>query len=130
VPTLAQAFLNPETFTKLQKHKDERNKEMGKMGYAVFNIPWNMSFNYTLSYDANAPYSYYPRNAYVQTLGVSGSVTPTKNWNFGYSTGYDFINSKISSLSIDLKRDLHCWMFTFNWMPIAPSGYQYFIFRD
>jgi hypothetical protein len=102
---------------------------MEKMGYTVFNIPWNMSFNYTLSYDANAPYSYYARNEYIQTLGVSGSVTPTKNWNFGYSSGYDFVNSKISSLSIDLKRDLHCWMFTFNWMPIAPSGYQYFIFE-
>ena len=125
----ASFSLSPETFKKLQKHKTERNKEMEKMGYTVFNIPWSMAFNYTLSYDANAPYSYYPRNSYIQTLGVSGSVTPTKNWNFGYSSGYDFVNHKISSLSLDLKRDLHCWMFTFNWMPIAPSGYQYFIFE-
>jgi outer membrane usher protein FimD/PapC len=125
----ASFSLSPETFKKLEKHKTERNKEMEKMGYTVFNIPWNMAFSYTLNYDANAPYSFNARNSYVQTLSVNGSVTPTKNWNFGYSSGYDFVNNKISSLSLDLKRDLHCWMFTFNWMPIAPGGFQYFIFE-
>jgi hypothetical protein len=69
---------------------------------------------------------------YLNTLtgGVtSGNVTLTKSWSVGYSSGYDFVNKKIASLFLDLKRDLHCWVFTFSWSPIAPGGYSFFNFQ-
>jgi hypothetical protein len=36
---------------------------------------------------------------------------------------------KISHLGIDLRRDLHCWQFTFNWTPLSAYGTKYFMFN-
>lgn len=121
--------LNQATFKSLQKHAEERKKEMDKAGYAAFGMEWDMSIGYTISYFADNVFLSNTASNFVQTLQVSGRVSPTKNWRVNYSTGYDFINKRLSTLSIDVARDLHCWQFTFSWMPIAPGGYQYFLFR-
>jgi hypothetical protein len=62
-------------------------------------------------------------------LSFSGNLTPTKNWSFTFNSGYDFSLKKISHLGIDLRRDLHCWQFTFNWTPLSAYGTKYFMFN-
>jgi len=121
--------LLPEMFKRIEGHATDRQLELREKGYNEFDIPWNVAISYTINYNAYA--KIYNPNAsnYIQNLIFNGSVTPTKNWSFGYQSGYDFIQKRISQLSVDLKRDLHCWQFTFNWMPIAPYGYQYFMFQ-
>ncbi|MDY5969150.1 MAG: putative LPS assembly protein LptD [Bacteroidales bacterium] len=88
--------------------------------YADFNVPWNFSFNYTLSYVSTfvaAQYNF--KSNVVQTLGVSGNFSLTENWKISLTTGYDFENKGLSHTSIDIYRDLHCWEMRFNWVPFG-----------
>lgn len=127
---LALSFgMNAETFKGNKERKEARNKEMSELGYTPFAIPWNMNLSYNLNYIANSQDLYGAKSDYTQTLTFSGSITPSKNWTFSYSSGWDFIQNKISRLGIDLRRDLHCWQFNFVWEPIAPGGSQYFTFQ-
>lgn len=120
--------LSQQTFEGKKKRKETRKAENEKYGYDAYELPWSINFNYAIQYQANS-FNDLSKTAYIQTLGFSGNVTVTKGWTFGYSSGYDFINQKIASLFIDLKRDLHCWQFTFSWSPIAPGGFSFFNFQ-
>ena len=121
--------LNSETLTGNKNNKEARKKEMLALGYSPFSIPWNISFNYNINYVANKTDLYRTNSNYVQTLGFGGSLNPTSGWSVNYNSGWDFVNNKISSLNVNLKRDLHCWVFTFDWSPITPFGYQFFFFQ-
>ena len=88
--------------------------------YADFSMPWNVSFNYTLSYVSTyvaAQYNF--KNDIIQTLSVSANAEITKNWRVAVSTGYDFVNKGLSYTSVDIYRDLHCWEMRFNWIPFG-----------
>ena len=88
--------------------------------YADFSMPWNVSFNYTLSYVSTYVAAQYKfKNDIIQTLSVSANADITKNWRVAVSTGYDFVNKGLSYTSIDIYRDLHCWEMRFNWVPFG-----------
>jgi hypothetical protein len=88
--------------------------------YADFSVPWNLSFNYTLSYVSTyvaAKYNF--KSEVVQTLGFSGNFSLTDKWKFTFSSGYDFVNHGLSYTSLDIYRDLHCLEMRFNWIPFG-----------
>lgn len=88
--------------------------------YMDFSVPWNLSFNYTLSYVSTYVANLYAlKNEVIQTFGFTGNVTLTPNWKVAFSTGYDFVNKGMSYTSIDIYRDLHCWEMRFNWIPFG-----------
>ena len=88
--------------------------------YADFTMPWNLSFNYTLSYVSTYVAAQFNlKKEVIQTLSVSGNVDLTPNWKIAFSTGYDFVNKGISYTSLDIYRDLHCWEMRFNWVPFG-----------
>ena len=88
--------------------------------YADFTMPWNLSFNYTLSYVSTYVAAQFNlKKEVIQTLSVSGNVDLTPNWKLAISTGYDFVNKGISYTSLDIYRDLHCWEMRFNWVPFG-----------
>ncbi|MFZ4797604.1 MAG: putative LPS assembly protein LptD [Bacteroidia bacterium] len=116
------------TFEGKKKRKDIRKKESEKWGYMAYDLPWSLNLSYNFRYEANS-YRDVNKTDYIQTLEFGGNVTLTKGWSLGYTSGYDFVNKKIARLFIDLKRDLHCWVFTFSWSPIAPDGFSFFNFQ-
>lgn len=88
--------------------------------YVDFSVPWNMSFNYTLSYvNAYVANEFNYQSNLIQTLSISGNLTLTEKWKVAFSTGYDFVNHGMSYTSIDIFRDLHCWEMRFNWVPFG-----------
>ena len=88
--------------------------------YADFSMPWNISFNYTLSYVSTYVASQYNfKNDIIQTLSVSANTEITRNWRIAVTTGYDFVNKGLSYTSVDIYRDLHCWEMRFNWVPFG-----------
>ncbi len=125
------ASFSPEMFGKKTNKRNHYDGELRYINdfptdYYDFNIPWNLSMNYTVSY-----YKYQTLNNptgtnYVQTINFNGDVNVTKNWKVGYSSGYDFREKKITFTSIDFVRNLHCWEFKLNWIPIGPR--QSFLF--
>jgi hypothetical protein len=120
--------ISQATFEGDKKRKEERKKYNEKLGYLGYEMPWTLSLNYAINYLANGSRDL-TKTEYIQTLGFNGSVTLTQGWSVGYSSGYDFINQKVASLFLDIKRDLHCWVFTFSWSPIAPGGFSFFNFQ-
>jgi hypothetical protein len=94
-----------------------------KYGYPVFDIPWTLSFRYSLSYTPTIL-----RTTITQTLSFDGSVTLTKKMSATFSSGYDFNASKITYTTIGITRDLHCWDMSLNWVPIGTTqGWNFMI---
>lgn len=79
-----------------------------------FNIPWNLRINYNFNYSKPSLL----KNT-TQTLGFSGDLSLTPKWKIGFTSGYDFKNRKLTTTSINLYRDLHCWEMRMTVIPIG-----------
>ncbi|WP_439698086.1 putative LPS assembly protein LptD [Mucilaginibacter sp. AW1-7] len=83
--------------------------------YIDFNVPWNISLNYSYSYS-----NYLNQVSTSNTLMISGDVSITQKWKIQYSTNYDFKAMKLASAtSFSIYRDLHCWDLSFQWVPFG-----------
>ncbi|MDR3185160.1 MAG: LPS-assembly protein LptD [Prevotellaceae bacterium] len=88
--------------------------------YADFNAPWSFNFNYGYNYSVSYNYTneqLIRNNNHNQTLGFSGQLQLTKAMHLGMSSGFDFKEIQLTTTSFDLRYDLHCFEFTFNWVP-------------
>ena len=56
---------------------------------------------------------------FSQAISLRGDVNLSKKWKLNVFTGIDLKTGKISTTSIDIYRDLHCWEMSFNWQPIG-----------
>lgn len=101
-------------------------------GYYLSNIPWNLNFNYSLAvgYDRqnfDREKREYPYEI-TQSLGISGNITPTKNWSFNFSTYFDFEYKKFTTMQCSITRQMHCWQMSASVIPIGPyQSYQFTI---
>jgi lipopolysaccharide assembly outer membrane protein LptD (OstA) len=84
------------------------------VGYVDFDVPWNITVGYNYNYSKPA----FEKNI-TQTLRLSGDLSLTKKWKISFSTNYDITNKELSSTSLNIHRDLHCWEMTFSWIPIG-----------
>ena len=85
-------------------------------------MPWSISFSYGVN--LNRANFNLDKNEFDYRLNhslmVNGSIQPTKNWNFNFSTSYDFEANRIANMTIGITRDLHCWSFTASAIPFGP----------
>lgn len=115
--SLGTSFSNKN---KPEDKKDKKKKEPVKKdtGYEAFNIPYVFNVSYKINY-------FEPKDTtlkkVVQSLAFSGDINATKNWKVGFSSGYDFINKKLTYTSFNIHRDLHCWELKLN---VIPFGFQ------
>ena len=89
--------------------------------YYDFSLPWNLGFNYTISYSSsptNNGTTGYQKNI-TQTLGINGSVTILPKMGVTFQGGYDFQAKELTPASIIITRDLHCWQMSFAWIPFG-----------
>ena len=89
--------------------------------YYDFSIPWNIGFNYVISYGisyVNNGTTGYKKNV-SQTIGFNGSVNLTPKTGISFTTGFDIQNRKLTTTSISITRDLHCWQMSFIWIPFG-----------
>ncbi len=82
--------------------------------YVDFSIPWSLNLNYNFSYSKPDPTSEKNIN---QSFTFNGDISLTSNWKIGFGSGYDFKTKELSVTKIDFFRDLHCWEFSFGWIP-------------
>ncbi len=101
---------------------DDSGTEMSSDGYAKWTVPWSLSFNYSIGYAYGQfnkeKMEYDPR--ITQNLSLSGSIRPTKNWNFSFSASYDFDKGKIAYMNCNISRDLHCFAMRASFVPVGP----------
>jgi hypothetical protein len=89
--------------------------------YYDFSIPWNLGFNYVISYSAqytNNGTTGYRKNV-NQTIGFNGSVNLGEKTGISFTSGFDIQNKKLTTTSISITRDLHCWQMSFVWIPFG-----------
>jgi hypothetical protein len=126
----ASASLNPAVFhpqaqppapgTTLQTITPEQSAKLALINsdpnaYIDFNVPWNLSVNYTFSYS-----NFYTGTSVSNTVMLSGDVTVTKGWKVQYTTNYDLRKAQLSSAtSFGIHRDLHCWDLSMQWLPFG-----------
>jgi hypothetical protein len=82
--------------------------------YEPFDIPWNLSLNYTMQYNKPAFVE-----SYTQTVELNGYINLTKKWRVGFRSGYDITNRDITFTSLEVHRDLHCWEMNFSCIPLG-----------
>ena len=97
------------------ENKDEKKEEDENRDF--YTIPWDLSANYSLTYDKGHNIAAFADT--TQSLTFSGNLKITKNWKIGFRSGYDFDEKELTYSSVDIYRDLHCWEMLFHWIPLG-----------
>ncbi|MBD8349219.1 putative LPS assembly protein LptD [Dysgonomonas sp. HGC4] len=110
--------------------KKEAAGEFDQDGFLKNDIKWNLSINYNMSYNSKFDQERERfKGVITHNLGFNGSIQPTKNWNLSFNASYDVPNSRISWLTCNLSRNLHCWNITASFNPIGPYATYYISLR-
>lgn len=99
-------------------------------GYMKWEVPWSLTFNYSINYGYGAfnkkkmEYD----GKITQNLSLSGNIRPTKNWNISFTASYDFNAHKLAYMNCNISRDLHCFTMTASVIPVGPyKSYNFHI---
>lgn len=107
-----------ESSNKNNKEEDE----LGNDGYVKWEVPWSLSVNYSIGYAYGAfnykKMEYDPR--ITQNLSFSGSIRPTKNWNFSFTASFNFDTKRLAYMNCNISRDLHCFAMRASFVPVGP----------
>lgn len=96
--------------------------EFDAYGYMVTKVPWSLSFSYSLNlgYGEFDPSILEYRYQLTHGLSFNGNIQPTKNWQFNFNATYDFDAKKISYMTCNITRNLHCFQMTASFVPVGP----------
>ena len=83
-------------------------------GYMPFKLPWNLTFSYGISMSEDRSAEINLRNMrypykFTQNLNMSGNIGISDNWRINFSSGYDFERGKLTTTTMNISRDLHCF---------------------
>ncbi len=113
-----------------QVEQNQKETEQDSEGYEEFSLPWNLNVSYSISYgnyQFNKETLEYDRRL-TQSLNFSGSINFSKNWSFTISSGYDFLNHEMSYTSCSVRRNLHCWSASLDFIPFGTNqGFNFHI---
>jgi hypothetical protein len=98
--------------TKTQQNARQSDTESSEL--SDFKTAWHLRVDYNLLY--SKPYI---ESTVTQSLRLTGDLALTKKWNINFSSGYDFVNKKITYTTMGIRRDLHCWTMSINLVPFG-----------
>ncbi len=124
-----ESLVKPEG-GRLRQAKKEDTSDRDADGYWINTVPWSLSFNYSLNLNWDMTNFNYEKKEYpyqlTHALTFSGNIQPTKNWRFNFNATYDFEVNKISYLTCNISRNLHCFTMTANISPVG--NYKFYTF--
>lgn len=91
-------------------------------GYLINKMDWSLGFNYNLSLgwgEFNPRIKEYDYK-WRHDLSFNGQFSPTTNWRFNFSANYNFEENRITNMTCNVTRDLHCWSMTASFIPLGP----------
>lgn len=97
-----------------QSKGDSKNADVDSDGYMPFKLPWSFSVSYgiIMAEDRTAPINIknmrYPYR-FTQNLNFSGNIGISDNWKINYTSGYNFEYKKLTTTTMNISRDLHCF---------------------
>lgn len=121
--------LDPTSIQGLQMAAEKRKKKIkekptGKYdndGYLIWSVPWTLNFSYTMRYGYkgfNEKIREFNRGI-IHSATISGTLQPTKGWNFSFNASYDMNLNKVTFMNINASRDMHCWALTASLNPMG-----------
>lgn len=94
--------------------------EENRDDFVDFNVPWNLSVNYSLNLSRNFDSTIQADTSVItQSILFNGDLTIFEKWKIGFNSGYDFVAKDFTPTTLNLYWDLHCWEFSFNWIPFG-----------
>lgn len=107
-----------------EMNRENEMKENAKYPSYRAEIPWNLRFTYSLTYNNSRNQNDFSNNS----LMFSGDVELTPKWKIGGSSGFDFKNHGFTYTQIRLNRDLDSWRLDFSWVPFSDrASWNFFI---
>ena len=96
---------------------NDENEYIGMYGDKPvdYSIPWSININYNYYINRSVP-SIITKSSNIST---NLSFSLTKYWKFTFSTAYDIFTKQFATPYVTIYRDLHCWEFSFNWVPFG-----------
>ena len=86
-------------------------------GYIPFTLPWNFTVSYGIimsedrSAEINVKNMRYPYK-FTQNMNFSGNIGISQGWKINFTSGYSFENKKLTTTTMNISRDLHCFEMT------------------
>ena len=92
----------------------KKNVELDEDGYMAFNIPWSFSVSYGVSMRENTSAKINEKNMrypymLTQNMNFSGNMKLSNKWNINFSSGWDFTDKELTTTTMNITRDLHCF---------------------
>ena len=83
-------------------------------GYMAFNIPWSFSVSYGVTMRENTSAKINERTMrypykLTQNMNFSGNLKISNKWNMNFSSGWDFDDKQLTTTTMNITRDLHCF---------------------
>ena len=103
--------------------KKKEDGEYDADGYYMAKVPWSLSFNYSMSLGYSNELDHKKmeyKYALTHALSFNGNIQPTKNWSFNFNATYDFDTHKVSYMTCNITRNMHCFQMTASFIPIGP----------
>ena len=94
--------------------KKAKEAELDEDGYMPFKLPWSLTFSYGInmaedrSAEINIRNMRYPYK-FTQNLNISGNIGISDNWRINFTSGYNFEFKKLTTTTMNIARDLHCF---------------------
>lgn len=99
--------------------KDSRSKKakdatLDNDGYMPFKFPWNLTISYGIMMAENTAAKInvktmrYPYK-FTQNMNISGNIGISDNWRITFTSGYNFQFKKLTTTTMNISRDLHCF---------------------
>lgn len=93
---------------------ESKNADLDAEGYMPFKMPWSFSVSYgiVMSEDRSKPIDIkdmrYPYK-FTQNMNFSGNIGISDNWKINFTSGYNFENKELTTTTLNISRDLHCF---------------------
>jgi hypothetical protein len=88
--------------------------------FTDFNIPWTLSFSYSLSFNRQfkPDYSGFETKTF-SSLNFNGDFSLSEKWKVGGTGYYDVSMGGLQQFSMFISREMHCWQMSINVMPVG-----------
>lgn len=91
-----------------------KNADVDEDGYMPFKFPWNFTVSYGITMSENTAAKInvktmrYPYK-FTQNMNFSGNIGISDNWRINFTSGYNFEYKKLTTTTLHISRDLHCF---------------------
>ena len=114
-----EAAVESESPKKNASLKESRKKEtksaaVDEDGYMPFKLPWSFTVSYGIMMAENTAAEIdvktmrYPYK-FTQNMNFSGNIGISDNWRMSFTSGYNFEFKKLTTTTLNISRDLHCF---------------------